>query len=54
MLPAHAFDYLEMKEKAAMSTDLLTKERQSMLVKRDGAVRMTIAACGGRVWKLKC
>ena len=54
MLPAHAFDYLEMKEKAAMATDLLTKERQSMLVKRDGAVRMTIAACGGRVWKLKC
>ena len=51
-LPAHAFDYLKMDETTAMATDLLTKEKQSMLLRRDGSVRMMIPACGGRVWKL--
>jgi hypothetical protein len=52
-LPAHAFDYLEMKEKDTTATDLLSKEKQSMMLRRDGMVRMTIAARSGRVWKLK-
>ncbi|MBO5548179.1 MAG: alpha-amylase family protein [Prevotella sp.] len=52
-LPAHAFDYLGLKEKTAMATDLLSKEKQSVMLRRDGLVRMKIAARGGRVWKLK-
>lgn len=52
-LPAHAFDYLTMDELTAMATDLLTKEKQSMMLRRDGSVRMQIEARGGRVWKLK-
>ena len=53
-LPAHAFDYLQLKESTAMATDLLTKEKQSMLLHPDGSVRMNIAARSGRVWKVKC
>ena len=36
-----------------MATDLLSKEKQSVMLRRDGLVRMKIAARGGRVWKLK-
>ena len=53
-LPAHAFDYLQLKESTAMAADLLTKEKQSMLLHPDGSVRMNIAARSGRVWKVKC
>ena len=52
-LPAHAFDYLKMEETVAMATDLLTKEKQSMMLRRDGTVRMMIGSRGARVWKLK-
>ena len=53
-LPAHAFDYLKLKACTAMATDLLTKEKQSMLLHPDGNVRMNIPARSGRVWKVKC
>ena len=52
-LPAHAFDYLKMEETVTMATDLLTKEKQSMMLRRDGTVRMMIGSRGARVWKLK-
>ena len=52
-LPAHAFDYLEMKERKAVATDLLTKEKQEMVLQKDGAVATGVAARGARVWKLK-
>ena len=40
-IPAHAFDYLGIKEKMAMS------------LRKDGSVRMEIKARSGRVWKIK-
>ena len=52
-IPAHALDYLKMKEKRATATDLLSKEKQVMELKQDGSLQMTIAARNGRVWKLK-
>ena len=52
-IPAHAFDYLEMKEKKVIATDLLTKEKLAMSLRKDGSVRMEIAARSGRVWKVK-
>jgi len=51
-VPAHAFDYLQMAEQTVMATDLLTKEMQSMMLKKDAGIRMTIAARSGRVWKV--
>ena len=53
-LPAHAFDYLKIKECAAMATDLLSKEKLSMMLRPDGAVRMNVGARSARVWKVKC
>ncbi len=51
-LPEHAFDYLQIKEKAVVAVDLLTNERQAMRLKKDGAVRMALPAWGGKVWKI--
>ena len=53
-LPAHAFEYLQLTESTVMATDLLTKEKQSMMLHPDGTVRMNISARGGRVWKVRC
>ena len=52
-IPAHAFDYLKMKEKKAIGVDLLTKEKLAMSLKMDGSVRMEVNANSGRVWKVK-
>ena len=52
-VPAHAFDYMEMKEKNVIATDLLTKEKLAMRMKRDSSIRMAVPANGGRVWKVK-
>jgi glycosidase len=52
-VPAHAFDYMEMKEKNVIATDLLTKEKLAMRMKRDSAIRMAVPANGGRIWKVK-
>ena len=52
-LPAHAFDFLQLKETTVMATDLLTKEKESMKLQKDASVHMKIAARSGSVWKLK-
>ena len=52
-VPAHAFDYLKLKEKQTVATDLLTRDKQDMELRMDGSVRMTIGTRGGRVWKIK-
>ena len=52
-IPAHAFDYLKLKEKNAIAIDLLTKEKLAVRLKKDSAVRMSVGARTGRVWKVK-
>ena len=52
-IPAHAFDYLGIKEKKVIGTDLLTKEKLAMSLRKDGSVRMEITARSGRVGKIK-
>jgi glycosidase len=52
-IPAHAFDYLKMKEKKTIGVDLLTKEKLAMSLKMDGSIRMEVKANSGRVWKVK-
>ena len=52
-VPSHAFDFLTMKEKKVIASDLLTKEKLAMSLKRDGAIRMEVGANNGRVWKIK-
>ena len=52
-IPAHAFDYLDINEKNVIATDLLTKEKLAVRLKKDGAVRMSVGARNGRIWKIK-
>ena len=52
-IPAHAFDYLELKEGVYPATDLLTKEKEDTELKRDGSIRLTLDARGAYVIKFK-
>jgi glycosidase len=53
-IPVHAFDYLQMKERKGVATDILhSNVKMTILFKPDNAVRMTIPAYGARVWKMK-
>jgi len=52
-IPAHAFDYLGIKEKKVIAVDLLTKEKLAMNIKKDGSVHMSIDGYSARVWKIK-
>ena len=54
-IPAHAFDFLKMKEGTYEATDLLTKEKDknTVTLKRNGSVRMSLDARGGSVLKMK-
>ena len=52
-IPAHAFDYLQMKEHKAKATDLLSSDKFSFQFNADSAVETTIDAYSARVWKMK-
>lgn len=52
-IPTHAFDFLDLSESTSIATDILTKEKQAVALKRDGAVAMNISARNARVWKIK-
>ena len=52
-IPAHAFDFLKVKEGVYEATDLLTKDKDTLGLKRNGAVRMTLDARDAVVLKMK-
>ena len=52
-IPGHAFDFLNIKEKNAQATDLLTGEKVKLALKRDEAVAVTVAAYGAAILKFK-
>lgn len=52
-IPAHAFDFLKVKEGVYEATDLLTKDKDTLGLKRDGIVRMTLDARDAVVLKMK-
>ena len=52
-IPAHAFDFLYMKEKNAIAVDLLTGDKQKVTLAKDGVVPVQIASRGGVVLKMK-
>ena len=52
-IPAHAFDYLRLKEKDAQATDLLTGEKLKLPLRRDGAVALQLAPLGAVILKFK-
>ena len=52
-IPAHAFDFLKVKEGDYEATDLLTKDKEMLTLKPDGSVRLSLDARGGCVLKMK-
>ena len=52
-IPGHAFAFLNMKEKNAQATDLITGEKQKLSLKRDEAVVVNVQANSAVVLKFK-
>ena len=50
-IPAHAFDYMELKEGKKDMVDLLSGNHQTATLQRDGAIEMIVPALSGRVYK---
>ncbi len=53
MIPAHAFDFLNIKEKKVVATDLLTGERIRLQLQRDMPVAVALKPLGAVVMKFK-
>ena len=52
-IPGHAFDFLNLKEKNAQATDLISGEKQKLSLKRDEAVVVNVEANSAVVLKFK-
>jgi hypothetical protein len=52
-IPAHAFDFLGIKEKNAVATDLLTDSQFKITLKRDGEIPVNVDALSAIVLKFK-
>ena len=50
-IPAHAFDYMELKEGKKDMVDLLSGNHQTAILQRDSAIEMIVPALNGRVYK---
>ena len=50
-VPAHAFDYMELKEGKKDMVDLLSGNHQTATLQRDGAIEMIVPVLSGRVYK---
>ena len=50
-IPAHAFDYLDLKECVCTATDLLTDSQQELDLKRDGQLPLTLQPRGAVILK---
>ena len=51
-IPDHAFNYLEMQEKAYQAIDLMTGQQASLVLIRDQQVDVSLPARGAVVYKL--
>ena len=52
-IPDHAFNYLEMMEKAYEAEDLLTGNRSKLVLMRDQQIAVSLPARGAVVLKVK-
>lgn len=51
-IPSHAFEYLSIPEKKYEAKDLLSGDKQDIVLSNDGLVPMSLASRGSRVWKI--
>jgi hypothetical protein len=52
-IPAHAFDYMQLKERRGIASDMLSADKIKFELKADCSVNMTVPGYGARVWKMK-
>ena len=52
-IPAHAFDFLKIKEKNATTIELLSDKKGKITLKRDGAIPLELEPLGAVVLKIK-
>ena len=52
-IPSHAFDYLQIKEKNAIATDLLSGKKKRIVLRRNETVSMQLPPLGAVVLKFK-
>ena len=52
-IPAHAFDFLGIKETNAVATDLLSGSKLKLSLKRDGVIPISVSPLGAIVLKFK-
>ena len=52
-IPAHAFDYLQLRQKTYASTDLLSGSTTELTLKADAAVGVVVPARNAVIYKLK-
>ena len=52
-IPAHAFDFLAIREKSYVAVDLLTTQSTTLELKADSAVRVEVPAYSAVIYKLK-
>ena len=51
-IPSHAFEYLAIPEKKYKAKELLSGDKQDIVLSNDGLVPMSLASRGSRVWKI--
>ncbi len=51
-IPSHAFEYLAIPEKKYEAKDLLSGDKQDIVLSNDGLIPMSLASRGSRVWKI--
>ena len=51
-IPSHAFEYLAIPEKKYKAKDLLSGDKQDIVLSNDGLIPMSLASRGSRVWKV--
>ena len=52
-IPAHAFEFLKLKEKSLEATDLLSGQRTMLCLKADGQIHVDVPVRGAVVYKMK-
>ena len=52
-IPAHAFDYMQLKERRGVVSDLLSSDKMKIDLLSDCNIDMTVPGYGARVWKMK-
>jgi len=53
MIPAHAFEFLQLRENTYSATDLLSEQTTTLELRKDAAVHVSVPARGAVVYKMK-